>query len=169
MRHYHLNKAALWRPVINVDKLAVSLPPLAPPTPSQRTKTPPPTPSQTLIPAEQREGLSSSSTVVPVVDTLAAVRLALAPSQLPSTKVNQAANKNCVPAGLRQGPRQGPSPRVPGHRQGPLRLAPRRGQDQGQRWCRLDRRIKLSPFFLQRAEVCVFDVVAVSFASGDGA
>lgn len=26
MRHYHLNKAALWRPVINVDKLAVSLP-----------------------------------------------------------------------------------------------------------------------------------------------
>merc|ERR1712227_700299 len=48
MRHFHLNKAALWRPVINVDKLA------------------------TLIPAEQREGLSSSSTVVPVVDTLAA-------------------------------------------------------------------------------------------------
>lgn len=23
MRHYHLNKAALWRPVINVDKLPV--------------------------------------------------------------------------------------------------------------------------------------------------
>ena len=29
---------------------------------------------QTLIPAEQREGLPASSTVVPVVDTLAAVR-----------------------------------------------------------------------------------------------
>merc|ERR1712080_489059 len=48
MRHYHQNKAAMWRPVVNVDKFA------------------------TLIPAEQREGLSSSSTVVPVVDTLAA-------------------------------------------------------------------------------------------------
>lgn len=30
-------------------------------------------PSQTLIPASQREGLTSSSTVVPVVDTLLAV------------------------------------------------------------------------------------------------
>merc|ERR1712036_141831 len=48
MRHYHQNKAAMWRPVVNVDKLA------------------------TLIPAEQREGLSASSTVVPVIDTLAA-------------------------------------------------------------------------------------------------
>jgi large subunit ribosomal protein L27Ae len=50
MRHFHLNKAALWRPVINVDSLA------------------------TLIPAEQREGLTAESTVVPVIDTLAAVR-----------------------------------------------------------------------------------------------
>ncbi|GAA5857345.1 hypothetical protein JCM3775_003661 [Rhodotorula graminis] len=48
MRHYHQNKAALWRPVVNVDKLA------------------------TLIPAEQRDGLTASSTVVPVIDTLAA-------------------------------------------------------------------------------------------------
>lgn len=34
MRHFHLNKAALWRPVINVDKLAVSPPTsfFAPPT-----------------------------------------------------------------------------------------------------------------------------------------
>lgn len=29
---------------------------------------------QTLIPAEQRDGLTASSTVVPVIDTLAAVR-----------------------------------------------------------------------------------------------
>ncbi len=47
MRHYHQNKAALWRPVVNVDKLA------------------------SLIPAAQREGLTAESTVVPVIDTLA--------------------------------------------------------------------------------------------------
>merc|ERR1711939_85072 len=42
---------------------------------------------------------------------------------------------------LRQGPRQGPSPSDPDDRQGPLRLAPRREEDQGGRRCRQDHRV----------------------------
>lgn len=79
MRHYHQNKAAMWRPVVNVDKLAVSLRSLPPLSLSSLrpglTSYLLSSPTQTLIPAEQREGLSASSTVVPVIDTLAAVRL----------------------------------------------------------------------------------------------
>lgn len=94
--------------------------------------------SQSLIPEEQRQGLTASSTVVPVIDTLLAVR-ALPRFSPPS--FHPAGLTSSRFTGLRQGPRQGPSPRLPHHRQGPLRLAPRRGQDQGQRRCRLDRRI----------------------------
>lgn len=36
MRHYHKNKAAIWRPVVNVDKLAVRPPTALLPT---RTRT----------------------------------------------------------------------------------------------------------------------------------
>ncbi|KAM0748794.1 putative RPL28-60S large subunit ribosomal protein L27a.e [Meredithblackwellia eburnea MCA 4105] len=46
MRHF--NDHGKWRPVVNVDKLTA------------------------LVPAEQRKELSSSSTTVPVIDTLAA-------------------------------------------------------------------------------------------------
>ena len=46
MRHFHLTNNAHWRPIINVDKL------------------------WTLVPAEEKEGLSESSEVVPVIDTL---------------------------------------------------------------------------------------------------
>jgi large subunit ribosomal protein L27Ae len=48
MRHYHLTRNSYFCPVVNLDKL------------------------WTLVPAEQREGLSASSTEVPVIDTLAA-------------------------------------------------------------------------------------------------
>lgn len=48
MRRFHLTRNALWRPIINVDKL------------------------WSLVPAEQKKGLTESSTVVPVIDTLAA-------------------------------------------------------------------------------------------------
>jgi len=48
MRHYHLTRNSTHRPVINLDKL------------------------WTLVPAETRKGLTSSSTEVPVIDTLAA-------------------------------------------------------------------------------------------------
>ncbi|KDN40775.1 putative RPL28-60S large subunit ribosomal protein L27a.e [Tilletiaria anomala UBC 951] len=48
MRHFHLTRNMSWKPVINLDKL------------------------WTLVPAEQRKGLSASSTEVPVIDTLAA-------------------------------------------------------------------------------------------------
>ena len=48
MRHFHLTRNSSYRPVLNLDKL------------------------WTLVPAEQREGLSASSTEVPVIDTLAA-------------------------------------------------------------------------------------------------
>lgn len=48
MRHYHLTRNMEHRPVINLDKL------------------------WTLVPAEQRKGLSASSTEVPVIDTLLA-------------------------------------------------------------------------------------------------
>ncbi|KAF5334682.1 hypothetical protein D9611_011965 [Ephemerocybe angulata] len=46
MRHYHLTRNAYWRPVINVDKL------------------------WSLIPAEEKNGLTADSEVVPVIDTL---------------------------------------------------------------------------------------------------
>lgn len=48
MRYFHKTKNQFWCPVVNVDKL------------------------HTLIPAEQKDGLSSDSTVLPVVDTLKA-------------------------------------------------------------------------------------------------
>ncbi|PWN42564.1 hypothetical protein IE81DRAFT_121205 [Ceraceosorus guamensis] len=48
MRHFHLTRNSYYRPVVNLDKL------------------------WTLVPAEQRKGLTSSSTEVPVIDTLAA-------------------------------------------------------------------------------------------------
>ncbi|KAK0520151.1 60S ribosomal protein L28 [Tilletia horrida] len=48
MRHYHLTRNSTHRPVINLDKL------------------------WTLVPAETRKSVSSSSTEVPVIDTLAA-------------------------------------------------------------------------------------------------
>ena len=46
MRRFHLTRNLQWRPIINVDKL------------------------WTLVPAEEKEGLSESSEVVPVIDTL---------------------------------------------------------------------------------------------------
>ncbi|PWN97719.1 60S ribosomal protein L28 [Tilletiopsis washingtonensis] len=46
MRYFHMTRNMTHRPVINLDKL------------------------WTLVPAEQREGLTSSSTEVPVIDTL---------------------------------------------------------------------------------------------------
>jgi large subunit ribosomal protein L27Ae len=46
MRHFHLAKNARWSPVVNVDKL------------------------WTLVPAAQKEGLSASSDVVPVLNVL---------------------------------------------------------------------------------------------------
>ena len=48
MRRFHLTRNALWGPIINVDKL------------------------WTLVPAEEKKGLTESSDVVPVIDTLAA-------------------------------------------------------------------------------------------------
>lgn len=48
MRHFHLTRNSSFRPVVNLDKL------------------------WTLVPAEQRKGLTASSTEVPVIDTLAA-------------------------------------------------------------------------------------------------
>ncbi|PWN53280.1 putative RPL28-60S large subunit ribosomal protein L27a.e [Violaceomyces palustris] len=48
MRHFHLTRNHAHRPVINLDKI------------------------WTLVPAEQRKGLTASSTEVPVIDTLAA-------------------------------------------------------------------------------------------------
>ena len=46
MRHFHLTRNSHWRPTINVDKL------------------------WTLVPAEERQGLTEDSDVVPVIDTL---------------------------------------------------------------------------------------------------
>lgn len=46
MRRFHLTRNLQWRPIINVDKL------------------------WTLVPAEEKEGLTESSDVVPVIDTL---------------------------------------------------------------------------------------------------
>ncbi|KAI0035827.1 60S ribosomal protein L27a [Vararia minispora EC-137] len=46
MRHFHYTKNAHWNPIINVDKL------------------------WTLVPAAQKEGLTESSEVVPVVNVL---------------------------------------------------------------------------------------------------
>ena len=46
MRRFHLTRNLQWRPIINVDKL------------------------WTLVPAEEKEGLTESSEVVPVIDTL---------------------------------------------------------------------------------------------------
>ena len=46
MRHYHLTKNQYWRPVINVDKL------------------------WSLVPEEEKKSLTSTSEVVPVIDTL---------------------------------------------------------------------------------------------------
>lgn len=48
MRHFHLTRNSYHCPIINIDKL------------------------WSLVPAEQRKGLSESSTEVPVIDTLAA-------------------------------------------------------------------------------------------------
>ncbi len=48
MRHFHLTRNATWRPIINVDKL------------------------WSLVPEEQKKGLTENSDVVPVIDTLAA-------------------------------------------------------------------------------------------------
>jgi len=46
MRHYHLTNNKYWRPIINVDKL------------------------WSLVPEEQKKGLTKNSDVVPVIDTL---------------------------------------------------------------------------------------------------
>ena len=46
MRRFHLTRNLQWRPIINVDKL------------------------WTLVPAAEKEGLTESSEVVPVIDTL---------------------------------------------------------------------------------------------------
>jgi len=46
MRHFHLTRNQYWRPIINVDKL------------------------WSLVPAEQKKGLTENSDVVPVIDTL---------------------------------------------------------------------------------------------------
>lgn len=48
MRHYHLTRNAYFCPVLNLDKL------------------------WTLVPEEQRKGLTADSTEVPVIDVLAA-------------------------------------------------------------------------------------------------
>ena len=48
MRRFHLTRNAQWGPIINVDKL------------------------WTLVPAEEKKGLTEKSDVVPVIDTLAA-------------------------------------------------------------------------------------------------
>ena len=47
MRHFHLTRNSHWRPIINVDKL------------------------WTLVPDEEKKGLTENSQVVPVIDTLA--------------------------------------------------------------------------------------------------
>ncbi|KDE07569.1 hypothetical protein MVLG_02238 [Microbotryum lychnidis-dioicae p1A1 Lamole] len=83
MRHFHKNKAALWRPVVNCDKLA------------------------SLIPEAQRKGLSTDSAVVPVVDTLAAGygkvlakgRLPAFPIILKARYVSRRAEQKIVEAG----------------------------------------------------------------------
>jgi large subunit ribosomal protein L27Ae len=46
MRRFHLTRNAQWRPIINVDKL------------------------WTLVPEEEKEGLTEDSEVVPVIDIL---------------------------------------------------------------------------------------------------
>ena len=46
MRHFHLTRNQDWRPIINVDKL------------------------WSLVPEEQKKGLTESSTIVPVINTL---------------------------------------------------------------------------------------------------
>ena len=46
MRHFHLTRNQDWRPIINVDKL------------------------WSLVPEEQKKGLTESSDIVPVIDTL---------------------------------------------------------------------------------------------------
>jgi large subunit ribosomal protein L27Ae len=46
MRHFHLTRNQHWRPIINVDKL------------------------WSLVPAEEKKGLTAKSDVVPVIDTL---------------------------------------------------------------------------------------------------
>lgn len=46
MRRFHLTRNLQWRPIINVDKL------------------------WTLVPAEEKAGITESSTVVPVIDVL---------------------------------------------------------------------------------------------------
>lgn len=46
MRHFHLTRNLYWRSTINVDKL------------------------WTLVPAEEKEGLTENSEVVPVIDAL---------------------------------------------------------------------------------------------------
>lgn len=46
MRRFHLTRNAQWQPIINVDKL------------------------WTLVPEEEKEGLTEDSEVVPVIDTL---------------------------------------------------------------------------------------------------
>lgn len=46
MRHFHLTRNMHWRPIINVDKL------------------------WTLVPEEEKKGLTEQSEIVPVIDTL---------------------------------------------------------------------------------------------------
>jgi large subunit ribosomal protein L27Ae len=46
MRHFHLTRNLYWRPTINVDKL------------------------WSLVPAEEKKGLTADSDVVPVIDVL---------------------------------------------------------------------------------------------------
>jgi len=46
MRHFHLTRNQYWRPIINVDKL------------------------WSLVPEEEKKGLTPDSEVVPVIDTL---------------------------------------------------------------------------------------------------
>lgn len=46
MRQFHLTRNQHWRPIINVDKL------------------------WSLVPAEEKKGLTEDSDIVPVIDTL---------------------------------------------------------------------------------------------------
>lgn len=46
MRHFHFTRNQYWRPIINVDKL------------------------WSLVPEEQKKGLTANSDIVPVIDTL---------------------------------------------------------------------------------------------------
>ncbi len=47
MRHYHVTRNSIWRPIVNIDKLWA------------------------LVPEEEKKDLTEDSETVPVIDTLA--------------------------------------------------------------------------------------------------